>query len=110
MGRSAVDCTATYDACQSNTKVGGAIRCAAPSSTTRLARRTAHPDDADADVSAGGGLRPSRTSSAQATVFAISGERHDGLDGASGSAGFFVRPVDLDAPIAALATLPRRVR
>ena len=43
-------------------------------------------------------------------MFAIGGECHDGLDAASGSAGFFFKPVDLDALIAALAALPRRVR
>jgi CheY-like chemotaxis protein len=53
-------------------------------------------------------LRESRTSSAQAPVYAISGERHDQLDPASGFAGFFFKPVDLDTLTAALAALPRR--
>jgi DNA-binding response OmpR family regulator len=53
-------------------------------------------------------LRASRTASAQAAVFAISGERHDQLDPASGFAGYFFKPVDLDALVAALAVLPRR--
>ena len=53
-------------------------------------------------------LRASRTASAHAAVFAISGERHDYLDPASGLAGYFFKPVDLDALVAALAVLPRR--
>jgi DNA-binding response OmpR family regulator len=53
-------------------------------------------------------LRVSLTSSAQAPVFAMSGERHDQLDPASGFAGYFFKPVDLDALVATLAALPRR--
>jgi len=55
-------------------------------------------------------LRASRTSSARIPVFAISGERHDQVDPASGFAGFFLKPVDLDALTAVLAALPRRSR
>jgi len=55
-------------------------------------------------------LRTSRTSSAWIPVFALSAERHDELDPASGFAGFFFKPVDLDALTAALAALPRRSR
>jgi len=55
-------------------------------------------------------LRASWTSSAGIPVFAISGERHDQLDPVSGFAGFFLKPVDLDALTAALAALPRRSR
>jgi len=53
-------------------------------------------------------LRASRTASVHAAVFAISGERYDRLDPASGFAGYFFKPVDLDALVAALAALPRR--
>ena len=53
-------------------------------------------------------LRASRTASAHAPVFAISGERCDQLDPAGGFAGYFFKPVDLDALVAALAALPRR--
>jgi two-component system, chemotaxis family, chemotaxis protein CheY len=53
-------------------------------------------------------LRASRTASADAAVYAISGERHDQLDPASGFAGYFFKPVDLDSLVAALAGLPRR--
>jgi CheY-like chemotaxis protein len=53
-------------------------------------------------------LRASRTRSAHAAVFAVSGERHEQLDPASGFAGYFFKPVDLDALVAALADLPRR--
>ena len=53
-------------------------------------------------------LRVSLTLSAQAPVYAFSGERHDQLDPASGFAGYFFKPVDLDALVAALAALPRR--
>ena len=35
-------------------------------------------------------------------MFAISGERHDGLDAASGFAGYFLKPVDLDVLVAEL--------
>jgi DNA-binding response OmpR family regulator len=55
-------------------------------------------------------LRASRTASAQAAVFAISGSRHDGPDPVAGFAGYFLKPVDLDALVAALAALPRRTR
>jgi len=53
-------------------------------------------------------LRSSRTPSANAPVFAVSGERHDQPDPARGFAGYFVKPVDLDALLAVLAPLPRR--
>lgn len=53
-------------------------------------------------------LRSSRTPSANAAVFAVSGERHDRPDPASGFAGYFVKPVDLDALVSTLAGLPRR--
>jgi DNA-binding response OmpR family regulator len=53
-------------------------------------------------------VRASGTQSAAAPVFAISGERHELLDPASGFAGYFFKPVDLDALLAALAVLPRR--
>ena len=55
-------------------------------------------------------LRTSRTvRSAQVPVFAITGDRHDlPHDPASGFAGHFVKPVKLDALVAALAPLPRR--
>lgn len=55
-----------------------------------------------------GQLRACHTASARAPVYAISGERHDQLDPASGFAGYFFKPVDLDALVAALAVLPRR--
>src|SRR6266404_2253715 len=42
-------------------------------------------------------LRASATASANAPVFAVSGERHDRPDPASGFAGYFLKPVDLDA-------------
>jgi DNA-binding response OmpR family regulator len=53
-------------------------------------------------------LRASQTASAQAPVYAMTGERHDYLDPASGFAGYFFKPVDFDALVAALAVLPRR--
>jgi len=43
-------------------------------------------------------------------VFAISGERHDALDPASGFAGFFLKPIDLDALVATLTRLEHRRR
>ena len=53
-------------------------------------------------------LRASQTPSAYAPVYAVSGERHDQFDPASGFAGYFFKPVDFDALVAALAVLPRR--
>jgi hypothetical protein len=41
-------------------------------------------------------------------VFAVSGERHDGLDQATGFAGILLKPVNLDSLAARLAALPRR--
>jgi len=41
-------------------------------------------------------------------MFAVSGERHDRPDPASGFAGYVVKPVNLDTLVAALAALPRR--
>lgn len=55
-------------------------------------------------------LRASRTASAQAPVFAMSGERHDDPDPAAGFAGYFFKPVDLDALVTALSALPARQR
>jgi len=46
---------------------------------------------------------------ASVPVFAITGERHDLPDDpASGFAGYFLKPIELDALVAALAPLPRR--
>jgi len=55
-------------------------------------------------------LRGSRTArTAQVPVFAITGERHDLPDDpASGFAGYFLKPIDLDALVARLKSLPRR--
>ena len=53
-------------------------------------------------------LRASGTCSANAAVFALSGERHDRLDPISNFAGYFLKPVDLDRLVTTLATLPRR--
>lgn len=53
-------------------------------------------------------LRASGTRSANAAVFALSGERHDRLDPISNFAGYFLKPVDLDRLVTTLATLPRR--
>src|SRR5467141_2305882 len=57
-------------------------------------------------------LRASRTvRTAQVPVFAITGERHDLPDDpASGFAGYFLKPIDLDALVARLTLLPRRSR
>jgi DNA-binding response OmpR family regulator len=55
-------------------------------------------------------LRASRTPSAHAAVFAVSGERHDRPDPASGFAAYFLKPVDLDLLVAMLSALPRRMR
>ena len=57
-------------------------------------------------------LRASRTvRTAQVPVFAITGERHDLPDDpASGFAGYFLKPIQLDALVARLASLPRRSR
>jgi CheY-like chemotaxis protein len=53
-------------------------------------------------------LRTSQTPSAQAPVFALTGEQgHEPLRD-EGFAGHFVKPVDLNALVAALAALPRR--
>src|SRR5205823_6420562 len=41
-------------------------------------------------------LRASRTPSAEAPVFAVSGERHDLGDPEGGFAGYFLKPIDLD--------------
>ena len=54
-------------------------------------------------------IRASRMpGAATVPVFAISGERHDRPDPQSGFAGYFLKPVNLDTLIAALAPLPRR--
>ena len=55
-------------------------------------------------------LRGSRTvRTAQVPVFAVTGERHDlPGDRASGFAGYFLKPIDLDALVRTLAALPRR--
>ena len=57
-------------------------------------------------------LRASRTvRTAQVPVFAITGERHDLPDDpASGFAGYFLKPIDLDALVERLKSLPRRSR
>src|SRR5438045_8934657 len=57
-------------------------------------------------------LRASRTvRTAEVPVFAITGERHDLPDDpASGFAGYFLKPIDLDALFARLKSLPRRSR
>ena len=57
-------------------------------------------------------LRASRTArTAQVPVFAITGERHDlPVDPASGFAGYFLKPIELDALVTKLASLPRRSR
>jgi CheY-like chemotaxis protein len=55
-------------------------------------------------------LRASRTASANAPVFAVSGERHDRPDPASGFAGYFLKPVDLDVLVSTLSRVPRRAR
>jgi DNA-binding response OmpR family regulator len=60
-------------------------------------------------------LRHLRTSrmpgAATVPVFALSGERHDlPADPASGFAGYFLKPIELDALVARLKSLPRRSR
>jgi len=55
-------------------------------------------------------LRESRRASAQTPVFVISGKRQDDLGAASGFAGYFLKPVDLDEVVAALAAVSRRSR
>jgi CheY-like chemotaxis protein len=45
---------------------------------------------------------------AQIPVYALSGEHHDQPEPASGFAGYFLKPINLDAVVAALQTLPRR--
>src|SRR5437867_30275 len=52
-------------------------------------------------------LRASRTPSANAPVFAVTGEPDDRPDPASGFAGYFIKPVDLDALVATLAAVRR---
>jgi DNA-binding response OmpR family regulator len=52
-------------------------------------------------------LRTSNTPSAQAPVFAVSGESRDEPSQIEGFAGYFLKPVSLDALVAALAALPR---
>jgi CheY-like chemotaxis protein len=47
---------------------------------------------------------------ASVPVFALSGDRHDEPDPAGGFAGYFLKPVDVDTLISALARLPRRRR
>jgi len=55
-------------------------------------------------------LRASRMAGAASVpVFAITGERHDlPYDPASGFAGHFLKPVQLDTLVAVLGSLPRR--
>jgi|SRR5689334_1586093 len=53
-------------------------------------------------------LRASGTRSANAPVLALTGERHDPLDGECAFAGSFVKPVDLEQLVRTLAALPRR--
>jgi len=57
-------------------------------------------------------LRASRTvRTPQVPVFAITGERHDlPADPTSGFAGYFLKPIELDALVARLASLSRRSR
>src|SRR2546421_1200013 len=57
-------------------------------------------------------LRASRTvRTPQVPVFAITGERHDlPADPASGFAGSFLKPIELDALVERLKSLPRRAR
>jgi two-component system, NarL family, capsular synthesis sensor histidine kinase RcsC len=55
-------------------------------------------------------LRTSMTPSAQVPVYAMTGERHDQLGPARGFAGYYFKPVDLDALVGTLAALPRRPR
>jgi DNA-binding response OmpR family regulator len=55
-------------------------------------------------------LRASGAASANAPAFAVGGEHHDRPDPASGFAGYFFKPVDLDALVTALSALPRRPR
>jgi CheY-like chemotaxis protein len=55
-------------------------------------------------------LRSSNAPSAQAPVFAVSGERRDEPSQADGFAGYFLKPVNLDTLVAALSALPRRPR
>jgi CheY-like chemotaxis protein len=53
-------------------------------------------------------LRSSNAPSAQAPVFVVSGESRDEPSQADGFAGYFLKPVNLDALVAALSALPRR--
>ena len=55
-------------------------------------------------------LRASRTASANAPVYAATGERHDRSDSATGFAGYFLKPVNLDLLVSTFAVLPRRSR
>src|SRR5207302_4739977 len=57
-------------------------------------------------------LRASRTvRTPQVPVFAITGERHDlPADPASGFAGYFLNPIELDALVEPLKSLQRRAR
>ena len=57
-------------------------------------------------------LRASRTvRTPQVPVFAITSERHDlPADPASGFAGYFLKPIELDALVERLKSLPRRAR
>jgi hypothetical protein len=43
-------------------------------------------------------------------VFAVSGERHDRPDPASGFAGYFLKPMDLDVLVSTLSRAPRRAQ
>jgi DNA-binding response OmpR family regulator len=54
-------------------------------------------------------LRASGMLSADALVFAVSGERGDEARQDDGFAGYFLKPVDPDTLVATLAMLPRRV-
>jgi CheY-like chemotaxis protein len=53
-------------------------------------------------------LRSSGMPSARAPVFAVSGDRADEPGQADGFAGYFLKPVELDALVAKLQTLPRQ--
>jgi CheY-like chemotaxis protein len=53
-------------------------------------------------------LRSAGTASAHAPIFAVSGDRADEPGQADGFAGYFLKPVELDALVAKLQTLPRQ--
>src|SRR5262249_5859290 len=53
-------------------------------------------------------LRASATESANARVFAVSGEDHEEPEQDGGFAAYFLKPVGLDVLVATLAALPRR--